>query len=62
MRVAKEALTDLGLLNILHAWSSATVVNLLSPSIAHTPIVRAMEYLSFYAHLVMAQLKNYLII
>jgi len=49
MRVAKEALTDLGLLNILHAWSSAAVVNLLAPSIAHAPIVRSMEHPSFYA-------------
>jgi hypothetical protein len=49
MQVAKEVLTELGLLNMLHAWSAGAVINLLTPSIAHAPIVRAMEHPSFYA-------------
>ena len=48
MQVAKEVLIDLGLLNILHAWSAATVVNLLSPSIAYAPVARSMKHPSFY--------------
>ena len=48
MQVAKEALSELGLLNILHAWSAGTVINLLSPSIAYAPAARAMKHPSFY--------------
>ena len=48
MQVAKEALTDLGLLNVLHAWSVGITVNLLTPSIAYAPVVRTMEHPSFY--------------
>ena len=49
MQVAKEALTDLGLFNVLHAWSVGIAVNLLTPSIANAPVVRTMEHPSFYA-------------
>jgi len=49
MKVAKELLVEIGFLNILHAWSSGAVVNLLTPSIAYAPIVRAMKHPSFYA-------------
>ncbi len=48
MRVAKELLTEFGLLNILHAWSSVAVINLLTPSVAYAPVVRAMKHSSFY--------------
>jgi hypothetical protein len=48
MQVAKEIFADLGLLNMLHAWSSGTVINLLTPSIAHAPVVRSMPHPSFY--------------
>jgi len=48
MNVAKEMLTELGLLNVLHAWSAVAVINLLTPSIAHAPVVRTMEHPSFY--------------
>jgi len=48
MQVAKEALAELGLINILHAWSAGTVINLLSPSIAYAPAVRVMKHPSFY--------------
>jgi hypothetical protein len=49
MKVAKEALSELGLLNILHAWSAGSVINLLTPSAVYAPIVRSMDYSSFYA-------------
>jgi len=49
MKVAKELLMELGFLNILHAWSAGAVINLLTPSVAYSPIVRAMEHPSFYA-------------
>jgi 4-amino-4-deoxy-L-arabinose transferase-like glycosyltransferase len=48
MQVAKEALLELGLLNILHAWSAGAIINLLSPSAAVAPLVRNMEHPSFY--------------
>lgn len=49
MRVAREALTELGLLNMMHAWTVGAVINFLSPSAAFAPIVREMEHPSFYA-------------
>ena len=49
MQVAKEALLDLGFLNMLHAWSVGTAINLLAPSAAYAPEIRAMEHPSFYA-------------
>ena len=36
---------------MLHAWSVVSVINLLAPSVAYAPVVRAMEYPSFYATL-----------
>mgnify|MGYP001310235630 CR=1 FL=1 len=38
----------LGLLNMLHAWSVGTAINLLAPSAAFAPEIRAMEHPSFY--------------
>ena len=49
MSLAKDALLELGLLNMLHAWSAGTVINFLTPSAAYAPAVRAMEHPSFYA-------------
>jgi hypothetical protein len=49
MQVAKEARLDLGFLNMLHAWSVGTAINLLAPSAAYAPEIRAMEHPSFYA-------------
>jgi|GEM_PF-491916 len=49
MKVAKEALLELGLLNIVHAWTGGTLINLVSPSVAYAPIVRKMDHPSFYA-------------
>ena len=48
MKAAKKALSELGLLNMLHAWSAGAVINLLSPSVASAPSVRSMEHPSFY--------------
>jgi hypothetical protein len=48
MKAAKKALSELGLLNMLHAWSAGAVINLLSPSVASAPLVRSMEHPSFY--------------
>ena len=49
IKVAKDALLDLGLFNMLHAWSAGAVINILTPSAAYAPSVRAMEHPSFYA-------------
>jgi len=49
MKVAKAALIDLGVLNILHAWSAGMAINFLTPSAANAPVVRAMQHPSFYA-------------
>lgn len=48
MKVAKQAISELGLLNVLHAWSVGTFINLLSPSVAASPAARAMDHPSFY--------------
>jgi hypothetical protein len=49
MQAAKGLLTELGLFNIVHAWSAGAIINFLSPSIAYAPSVRAMDHPSFYA-------------
>ena len=49
MQVAKEILTELGLVNILHSWTVGSAINLISPSVAFAPIVRKIEHPSFYA-------------
>jgi len=49
MKVAKELLKDFGFLNVLHAWTAATVINLSTPSIAYMPVVRSMDHPSFYS-------------
>ncbi len=64
MRAAKESLADLGLLNILHAWSAGAVINLLTPSAIYAPVVRAMEHPSFYATIgdgTIEKLFNYIV-
>jgi Gpi18-like mannosyltransferase len=48
MQVANELIVELGLLNVLHAWSTGIVMNLLAPSVAYAPIIRAIEHPSFY--------------
>ena len=48
MQIARGILTEFGTVNILKAWSVGTVVNLLTPSIAYAPVVRAMKHQSFY--------------
>ena len=49
IKAAKDALEDLGLMNMLHAWSVGAAINMLTPSAAYMPVVRAMEHPSFYA-------------
>ena len=49
MRVAKDILMELGVINMLHAWTAATVINLSTPSIAYMPVVRSMDHPSFYS-------------
>ena len=49
IKAAKDALEDLGLMNMLHAWSVGAAINMLTPSAAYMPAVRAMEHPSFYA-------------
>jgi hypothetical protein len=49
MQAAKGLLTELGLLNMLQAWTVGAIINLISPSVAFAPIVREMDHPSFYA-------------
>jgi len=49
MQAAKGLLTELGLLNMLQAWTVGAIINLISPSVAFAPIVREMDRPSFYA-------------
>ena len=46
--VGKEILFEFGFIKILKAWSVGSVVNLLAPSVAFSPALRAMEHPSFY--------------
>jgi hypothetical protein len=48
MSVAKDALFELGALKLAQAWAVGTVINLISPSLAFSPVVRSMEHPSFY--------------
>jgi len=63
MKIAKQALLELGVSNILHAWSVGAIVNFLLPSAAYAPAIRAMEHPSFYAtpgNGVIEKLVNYI--
>jgi 4-amino-4-deoxy-L-arabinose transferase-like glycosyltransferase len=46
--VGKDVLFELGFLNILKAWVVGSTINLLAPSVAYAPALRAMEHPSFY--------------
>jgi uncharacterized membrane protein YozB (DUF420 family) len=46
--VGKDVLFELGFLNILKAWAVGSTINLLAPSVAYAPALRAMEHPSFY--------------
>jgi hypothetical protein len=46
--VGKDVLFELGFLNILKAWVVGSTINLLAPSVAFSPALRAMEHPSFY--------------
>jgi len=48
MLVAKDALLELGALNLAKAWTVGSIINLMSPSLAFSPVVRSMEHPSFY--------------
>ena len=46
--VGKDILFELGFLNVLKAWVVGSTINLLAPSVAYAPALRAMEHPSFY--------------
>jgi 4-amino-4-deoxy-L-arabinose transferase-like glycosyltransferase len=46
--VGKDVLFELGFLNVLKAWVVGSTINLLAPSVAYAPALRAMEHPSFY--------------
>jgi 4-amino-4-deoxy-L-arabinose transferase-like glycosyltransferase len=46
--VGKDILFEFGSLNILKAWIAGSTINLLAPSVAYAPALRAMEHPSFY--------------
>ena len=47
-KVGKEILVEFGFVNILKSWVVGSTINLLAPSIAYVPAVRAIEKTSFY--------------
>jgi 4-amino-4-deoxy-L-arabinose transferase-like glycosyltransferase len=46
--VGKDILFEFGFLNVLKAWIAGSTINLLAPSVAYAPALRAMEHPSFY--------------
>jgi hypothetical protein len=46
--VGTEILLEFGFLNILKAWASGSIINMLTPSAAFTPALRSMKHPSFY--------------
>ena len=46
--VGKDILFELGFLNVLKAWVVGSTINMLAPSVAYAPALRAMEHPSFY--------------
>ena len=46
--VAKNTLIDFGFINIFKAWIVGSTINLLAPSVAYAPAIRAMPHPSFY--------------
>ena len=46
--VGKDILFELGFLNMLKAWVVGSTINLLAPSVAYAPALRAIEHPSFY--------------
>ena len=46
--VGKDILAEFGFLNMLKAWVVGSTINLLAPSVAYAPALRAMEHPSFY--------------
>jgi len=49
VRVAYSIFEDFGYFNILKSWTVGALINMLAPSAAFSPAVRAMEHPSFYA-------------
>ena len=49
INVGKDILREFGLINVLKAWITSSTINLLAPSVAFAPALRAMDHPSFYA-------------
>ena len=48
IKISKELFESLGFLNILKSWSVGAIINLLAPSVSHSPAVRSIPHPSFY--------------
>jgi len=48
IKVAKEAFMEIGLFNMMSAWTVGATINLFAPSLAYAPVVRSMDHPSFY--------------
>lgn len=48
LTIGREALSDLGFISLAQAWITGAMINLVSPSIASAPAVRAIPRPSFY--------------
>lgn len=48
LTIGRKALSDLGFISLAQAWMTGAIINLVSPSIANAPAVRAIPRPSFY--------------
>ena len=49
VNVGKDILSEFGIINVLKAWTVSSIINLLAPSVAFSPALRAIDHPSFYA-------------
>jgi 4-amino-4-deoxy-L-arabinose transferase-like glycosyltransferase len=47
-KVGKDILFEFGFMNMFKAWAVGSSINLMAPSVAHAPALRAIEHPSFY--------------
>ena len=46
--IGKDVLLEFGIVNILKAWATGSLINVLAPSSSYAPMVRSMKHPSFY--------------
>jgi len=48
VKIGKEIFKEIGIVNMLKAWTAGSTINLLAPSVAFSPALRSMDHPSFY--------------